>query len=72
MNPAFSNPVQWQQNVGYARDICARLFRDGGTPADALRTFGLAADAAASWSAAVDRIAGALSTPGASTQRRAA
>lgn len=63
MSPAFSNPVQWQQNVGYARDVCARLFRDGGTPADALQTFGLTVDGAPSWSVAVDRIASAMSTP---------
>jgi hypothetical protein len=69
--PAHSNPVQWQQNVGLARTACARIFRDGGKPADALRVFGLsAADAPADWSVIVDRIAGALSAP--VGQRRAA
>lgn len=26
------NPVQWHQAVGYARQACARFFRDGSTP----------------------------------------
>ena len=34
MSPRYINPVQWQQSIGYARQACARLFRDGGTPAD--------------------------------------
>ena len=41
MSPRYINPVQWQQSIGYARQACARLFRDGGTPADALAAFGL-------------------------------
>jgi hypothetical protein len=69
--PQRVNPVQWEQNVGYARTICARVFRDGGTPADALKAFGLdhvAADA--SWSTTVDRIAASLASP--AQRRRAA
>ena len=42
MSPSYINPVQWQQSVGYARQACARIFRDGGNPADAVRAFGLA------------------------------
>jgi hypothetical protein len=72
MSPTFSNPLQWQQNVGYARDVCARVFRDGGAPEDALRAFGLSAEDAPSWSAAVDRIAAALSMPAVRAHRRAA
>ena len=41
MSPRYINPVQWQQSIGYARQACARLFRDGSTPADALAAFGL-------------------------------
>ncbi len=61
MNPQFSNPAQWHQNVGLARLTCARIFRDGGTPAEALRVFGLAdVDAPRDWSVVVDRIAAHL------------
>jgi hypothetical protein len=70
MSPSYINPVQWQQATGYARQVCARIFRDGGTPAEAIRAFGLnAVDPAANWSIAVDRIAQSLC---ASTVRKAA
>lgn len=71
--PHNVNPVEWQQNIGYARLACARIFRDGGKPADALEAFGIAArDGAASpsdWGQVVERIALSMS-PG--RQRRAA
>jgi len=56
------NPIQWNQAVGYARQAAARIFRDGGSPADALRAFGAAATEAAStdWSKAVEAIAEVL------------
>jgi hypothetical protein len=61
MSPRYINPVQWQQAMGYARLACARIFRDGGSPAEALRAFGLgSADVSADWSVAVDRIAQSL------------
>jgi hypothetical protein len=54
--------------TGIARQVCARVFRDGGTPADALEAFGIAhVDAHGSWRSAVDTIAVALC----SKQRRA-
>ena len=40
------NPLQWHQAVGIARQSCARFFRDGGAPADALLAFGLSAERA--------------------------
>jgi hypothetical protein len=60
--PGHINPVQWQQAQGIARQTCARVFRDGGTPEDALDAFGLSADETASidWSRAVDAIAQTL------------
>ena len=65
MSPRHVNPMQWQQAMGYARQACARIFRDGGTPADACRAFGLGApDPAADWSIAVDRIAQSLCATG--------
>jgi hypothetical protein len=58
------NPVQWQQAMGYARQACARIFRDGGSPGDAVRAFGLAmCEPTTDWSTAVDRVAHALCAP---------
>ena len=71
VTPSFVNPVLWQQNVGLARSACARIFRDGGAPADALKVFGLdARNAPGDWAVIVDRIAAALSQP--ATARKAA
>lgn len=59
--PAHINPAHWHQSVGYARAACARIFRDGGTPADALSAFGIECRASVGdWSKAVERIAEAL------------
>jgi len=63
MSPRHVNPLQWHQALGYARHVCARIFRDGGSAADACRAFGLAAELAADWATAVDRIALALCAP---------
>ena len=61
MSPNNINSVQWTQALGYSRQSCARIFRDGGTPADALTAFGLqAGDSANDWSRAVDMIANVL------------
>lgn len=57
MKPDYVNPLQWQPAVGIARQICADVFRDGGTPADALAAFGLATADGVTWSRAVDLIA---------------
>ena len=57
------NSVQLEQAMGYARQVCARIFRDGGSPRIALATFGLGMADAADWSTAVDRIALALCAP---------
>ena len=59
--PAHVNPMLWHQSTGYARQACARIFRDGGSPADALKAFGLAAEAHIDWSKAVELIAETLS-----------
>jgi hypothetical protein len=65
MTPRYVNPMQWQQAMGYARQACARIFRDGGTSSEALRAFGLPqADPATDWSIAVDRIAQSLCASG--------
>ena len=59
MSPRNIKPVQWQQALGYARQACARIFRDGGTPAAALVAFGLREEAC-DWATAVERVAQAL------------
>ena len=61
MFPRHINPLQWHEAVGYARAVCARVFRDGGGPAEAVRAFGLTApESGGDWAIAVDRIALAL------------
>jgi len=57
MNRNHINPLQWHSAVGVARQICARVFRDGGSPADAVIAFGLTDAEGKSWSKAVDAIA---------------
>jgi hypothetical protein len=65
--------VQWEQALGYAREACAGIFRDGGSPHAALSAFGLGMGETADWSAAVDRIALALcSRPARTWQTRKA
>lgn len=39
--PSNISPVQWDQALGLARQSCARIFRDGGSPSDALALYGL-------------------------------
>ena len=41
MTPDHINPLQWHEAMGVARQSCARVFRDGGSPGDALAAFGL-------------------------------
>jgi hypothetical protein len=56
--PAYVNPIQWHQAVAMSREICARVFRDGGSPTDAVIAFRpVEADDALSWERAVDLIA---------------
>lgn len=64
MTPPNINPVQWHHTLGYARQACARIFRDGGTPADAIRAFGLPQSSEPiDWSKAVEAVAQALCAP---------
>ena len=64
--PQHVNPLQWNEAVAQARQGCARVFRSGGAPMDALVSFGLAGDHAlvanlgSDWSRAVDVIAQGL------------
>jgi len=58
--PRSINPAHWHQSVGYARQACARVFRDGGSPADAVAAFGVKAEGSLDWGRAVEMIADAL------------
>lgn len=57
--PAHLNPIQWHQALSVSRQTCARVFRDGGTPEEAVAAFGLTTEPAdkLSWERAVDLIA---------------
>ncbi len=55
--PPNVDPAHWHQSVGYARQACARVFRDGGSPAEAIATFGAKVDGRLDWSRAVEVIA---------------
>ncbi len=41
MSPEYINPLQWNEAMGIARQFCARVFRDGGSPVDALKAYGV-------------------------------
>lgn len=56
--PDHVNPFQWNQSLGIARQACARIFRDGGRPADALAAFGVKTSRVTTdWSKTVELIA---------------
>ena len=57
--PVHVHPMQWHQALAVSRQTCANVFRDGGTPVDALAAFGLRSDDAElpNWDKAVDHIA---------------
>ena len=55
--PDHVNPIQWQQALGVARQISARVFRDGGTPAEAAASVGHPASHDITWEKAVNVIA---------------
>jgi len=73
-SPAHVNPILWQQSLGLARQISARVFRDGGNPGDAMAALGLKTPAnnAVTWDKAVEYIAAELSRNRGPAQRRAA
>ncbi len=59
--PSNISPVQWDQALGLARQSCARIFRDGGSPPDACHAFGLKVSIAApNWDHAIASIARSL------------
>ncbi len=62
MSREHINPMQWHQAMGVARQVSARIFRDGGSAAEALAAFGItaSADQSPDWSRAVEVIAESL------------
>ncbi|MFM1814055.1 MAG: hypothetical protein RLZ98_750 [Pseudomonadota bacterium] len=61
MTPEHINPMQWHQAMGIARQSCARIFRDGGTPEDAMVAFGLKMGTTGTdWTRTVEAIAETL------------
>lgn len=58
--PDHVNPIQWHQALSVSRQTCARVFRDGGAPSDAIRPYCGELQDDISWEKAVDLIANAL------------
>lgn len=56
-NPSHVNPIQWHQALAVSRQSCASVFADGGTPVEALASFGIPAHGSVNWERAVDLIA---------------
>lgn len=64
MTMQYQNSFEWDHAQSVARQVCARVFRDGGTPSEALEAFGIAHDDVhGSWREAVDCIAASLCQP---------
>ena len=57
LEPQRVHPLRWRQSVDVSREVCARFFRDGRSPADAVRSCGLALSEAATWAQAVNVLA---------------
>jgi len=59
---AHISPTEWNHAQAIARQACARIFRDGGAPRDALAAFSISNSQrhTLDWSRAVDVIADAL------------
>ena len=57
LEPRHVRPRQWRQAVDVARETCARFFRDGRSPADAMRACGFAPSGAVGWGHAVNLLA---------------
>ncbi len=68
-SPRHVDPIAWHQALGYARQASARIFRDGGSPRDALAAFAIKTEATTDWGRAIDLIAQSLTM---ATKRHAA
>lgn len=71
--PDYVNPIEWELALSMARSICADVFRKGGTPKDALRTYGVRQTLShPNWQTAIDIIAYSNCSSGNSKAARAA
>jgi hypothetical protein len=68
LEPQHVHPRQWHQAIALAREVCARYFVDGRSPADAVRAHGLAFPENAGWAYAVNMLAELNCAPAASRQ----
>jgi hypothetical protein len=61
-SPAHSNSMQWHYTQSIARETCARVFREGGLPADALQEFDIKSSETSKlgWGRAVELITESL------------
>ena len=57
LEPRHVRPQQWRQAIDVARETCARFFRDGRSPADAMRAHGFIPSGAVGWAQAVNLLA---------------
>jgi hypothetical protein len=57
LEPHHVQPRLWHDALAVARETCARFFRDGREPADALRAFGLPASDIGGWHHVVNALA---------------
>ena len=57
LEPQHVHPLRWRHAVDVSRETCARFFRDGRSPADAVRSCGLALPGATTWAQAVNMLA---------------
>jgi hypothetical protein len=71
LEPRHVHPLRWRQAIEVARETCARCFRDGRSPSDAVRAHGLAPPDTDGWAHAVNLIAELHCASAASPQRRA-
>jgi hypothetical protein len=68
LEPRHVQPRQWHQAIGLAREVCARYFLDGRSPADVVRAHGLAPLDTGGWAHAVNMLAELHCAPAARRQ----
>jgi hypothetical protein len=68
LEPRHVRPQQWRQAIDVSRETCARFFRGGRSPADAVRAYGIPASGSATWVHAINVIAEIHCAPAESRQ----
>ena len=73
MSREHINPMQWHQAMGVARQVSARIYREGGSAAEARAAFGVQSNTnELDWSRAVEAIAESLCSQRVAPQMRRA